>query len=111
MSVRQRLSRFPRLFANSELYTSVKRDQPNSPPEGNGHSRRKKYRNASAENFEITSIGSTTLPSDLLIFSTVPDSSFLTYTKPCAKTFFGASSPAAHSIAGHSAQWNRVMSL
>src|SRR6476469_3411129 len=95
-----RLNRFPRLFANSELYTSMKRDQPNSPSEGNGHSRRKKYRNASAENFEITSIGSTTFPSDLLIFSTAPDSSSLMYTKPWANTFFGAFSPAAHSIAG-----------
>ena len=59
----------------------------------------------------MMSIGSTTLPSDLLIFSTAPVSSFLMYTNPWPNTFFGASSPAAHSIAGQSAQWKRVMSL
>ena len=64
-----------------------------------------------ALNFVITSIGSTTLPSDLLIFSTTPESSFLMYTKPWPNTFSALGSSAANSIAGQRAQWKRVMSL
>ena len=33
------------------------------------------------------------------------------YTNPWPNTLFGGFSPAAHSIAGQRAEWNRVMSL